>query len=84
MQMPASLKHRWLIVWAALAVLIAVLLLGVLHFVSPVPPRKLTMSTGAPDGAYHQLGLEYQRILKTNGITLVLQPSTGRWKTCSA
>ena len=84
MQMPASLKHRWLIVWAALAVLIAVLLLGVLHFVSPVPPHKLTMSTGAPDGAYHQLGLEYQRILKTNGITLVLQPSTGRWKTCSA
>ncbi|MEO9042840.1 MAG: TAXI family TRAP transporter solute-binding subunit [Rhodoferax sp.] len=77
MPMPASLKHRWLIVWAALAVLIAVLLLGLLHFVSPVPPRKLTMSTGAPDGAYHQFGLEYQRILKANGITLILQPSTG-------
>ncbi|MGH8821132.1 MAG: TAXI family TRAP transporter solute-binding subunit [Rhodoferax sp.] len=75
--MPASLKHRWLTVWAALAVLIAVLLLGLLHFVSPVPPRKLTMSTGAPDGAYHQFGLEYQRILKANGITLVLQPSSG-------
>ncbi len=77
MQMPASLKHRWLTVWAVLAVLVAVLLLGVLHFVSPVPPRKLTMSTGAPDGAYYQFGLEYQRILKDNGINLVLQPSSG-------
>ena len=77
MQMPASLKHRWLAVWAALAVLIAAVTLGVLHFVSPAPPRTLTMSTGAADGAYQQFGLKYQRILKANGITLVLQPSSG-------
>ena len=77
MQVPASLKHRWLTVWAVLAVLIALLILGVLHFVSPAPPRTLTMSTGASDGAYYQFGLQYQRILKANGITLVLQPSSG-------
>jgi TRAP-type uncharacterized transport system substrate-binding protein len=77
MHRPASLKHRWLTVWAALAALIAALILGVLHFVSPAPPLTLTMSTGAADGAYHQFGLEYQRILKANGITLVLQPSSG-------
>lgn len=77
MHVPASMNRKWLTLWAALAVLIAVLTWGVLHFVSPTPPRTLTMSTGAADGAYHQFGLKYQRILKANGINLVLQPSSG-------
>ncbi|MDR3452344.1 MAG: TAXI family TRAP transporter solute-binding subunit [Rhodoferax sp.] len=77
MHVPASMNRRWLTLWAALAVLIAVLTWGVLHFVSPAPPRTLTMSTGAADGAYHQFGLKYQRILKASGINLVLQPSSG-------
>jgi len=45
--------------------------------ISPAPPRTLVMSTGAVDGAYHQLGLKYQALLKANGIALELAPSTG-------
>ena len=50
---------------------------AVIKFVSPDPPRRLSMSTGAADGAYHQFGLRYQQILKHNGITLDLLPSSG-------
>lgn len=77
MHVPASMNRKWLTLWTALAVLIALLTWGVLHIVSPWPPRTLTMSTGAADGAYYQFGLKYQRILKANGINLVLQPSSG-------
>jgi len=50
---------------------------AVIKFVSPDPPRRLSMSTGAADGAYHQFGLKYQQILTRNGITLDLLPSSG-------
>jgi len=68
-------KH--LTLWAILALVAAALTWVVLRFVSPSPPRTLIMSTGAVDGAYHQFGLKYQALLKDNGVTLVLQPSTG-------
>ena len=61
-------------------VVVALVVFGawaVIRFVSPDPPRRLTMSTGAADGAYHQFGLKYQEILKRNGITLDLLPSSG-------
>lgn len=50
---------------------------SIIKVISPAPPRSLTMSTGAVDGAYHQFGLKYQAILKANGIALELMPSTG-------
>ncbi|MCV2350759.1 TAXI family TRAP transporter solute-binding subunit [Paucibacter sp. Y2R2-4] len=49
---------------------------AVKHF-SPAPPKSIVMVTGSPDGAYHQFGLKYQALLKLNGITLTLQPSSG-------
>lgn len=65
----------------ALAISIVVLVVfaawAVIKFVSPDPPRRLSMSTGAADGAYHQFGLKYQQVLKRNGITLDLLPSSG-------
>ncbi len=48
-----------------------------IRFLSPDPPRSVRMSTGAPDGAYHQFALKYQRVLRDNGITLELRPSSG-------
>ncbi len=50
---------------------------SVARFVSPSPPRTLTLSTGTADGAYHQFGLKYQAILKESGVSLVLAPSSG-------
>jgi len=50
---------------------------GVVKLISPAPPRSLVMSTGAVDGAYHAFGLKYQALLKANGISLELKPSTG-------
>jgi TRAP transporter TAXI family solute receptor len=35
------------------------------------------MSTGVTDGAYHGFGLRYQEVLRANGITLKLMPSSG-------
>jgi TRAP-type uncharacterized transport system substrate-binding protein len=45
--------------------------------ISPAPPGRIDMTTGAIDGAYHQFALKYQRYLATHGVTLNLLPSTG-------
>ncbi len=45
--------------------------------ISPAPPSQIDMTTGAVDGASHQFALKYQALLKTNGVTLRLLPSSG-------
>jgi uncharacterized protein len=47
------------------------------HFVPPAPPRTITMTTGAEQGAYHAFGRQYVAALAKSGITLQLQPSAG-------
>ncbi len=64
-------------IWLLLFVLMGGLMWALLHYVSPSPPRTLTMTTGSADGAYHQFALRYQTVLKASGITLELQPSSG-------
>jgi TRAP transporter TAXI family solute receptor len=63
--------------WLGTLALISSGLWVLLQYVSPSPPRTLTLSTGAPDGAYHQFGLRYQAIFQANGVTLKLLPSSG-------
>ena len=63
--------------WTVLVAVLAVLLWLVARYVSPSPPRALLMSTGVTDGAYHRFGLRYQEVLRANGITLQLMPSSG-------
>ena len=57
--------------WTAFVVVSVALLVtaswSIIKVISPAPPRALAMSTGALDGAYHQFGLKYQALLKTNG-----------------
>ncbi len=65
---------RWLL---GLAVGLAVVVYLIVHFVSPLPPRSLVMSTGVEDGAYHQFGKRYQEILRASGVRLELRPSSG-------
>jgi len=45
--------------------------------IRPLPPSRLVMTTGPAGSAYRELGLQYQRILATHGIDLVLRPSEG-------
>lgn len=68
-------QRVWL--FAAVALLVVTITWAIVRYLSPTPPRTLTLSTGTADGAYHQFGLKYQAILKESGVTLVLQPSSG-------
>jgi TRAP transporter TAXI family solute receptor len=59
-----------------LAVL-GIIIWALMRYISPAPPRTVTMTTGAADGAYHNFGEKYQAYLKANGINLKLQTSAG-------
>ena len=77
MVIPMLSPRQRLIAGIVVVVLAAVGAWALIRFLSPDPPRLVRMSTGAPDGAYHQFALKYQRVLRDNGITLELQPSSG-------
>jgi TRAP-type uncharacterized transport system substrate-binding protein len=67
-------RLRRVLVAAGIALVLLALLL---HFLNPLPPRSLVMSTGVADGAYHQAALHYREILRANGMRLDLRPSSG-------
>ena len=77
MLIPVLNPRQRMVFFAAIAVLVAAASWAIVRYLSPSPPRTLTLSTGAPDGAYHQFGLKYQAILKDSGVTLALAPSSG-------
>jgi TRAP-type uncharacterized transport system substrate-binding protein len=60
-----------------LAVLFALAIWAVTHYVQPAPPRIVVMSTGPLDGAYHAFAQRYKTILAEYGVTLELRPSAG-------
>jgi TRAP transporter TAXI family solute receptor len=62
-----------LLILAALACVLWIMT----RYLSPAPPRSVSMTTGAPDGAYHAFGEKYKTYLKANGIELILLPSEG-------
>ncbi|HEX5639470.1 MAG TPA: TAXI family TRAP transporter solute-binding subunit [Burkholderiaceae bacterium] len=65
----------WLI--AIAVALLALAGWGLSRLAPPPPPRKIVMSTGAPDGAYHAYATRYRAILAEYDIDLVLKPSRG-------
>ena len=59
---------------------IVIILLGFFaayQFVDPAPPKKITLSTGSEQGAYHFFGKRYKAALAKEGIELELVPSAG-------
>jgi TRAP transporter TAXI family solute receptor len=66
-------------IFAATAFLAALALViwALTRYISPAPPRSVTMTTGAQDGAYHAFGEKYKTYMKANGIELILKPSAG-------
>ena len=71
-----SLRDFFLVWLPTLAIVVGAFWLTY-YFVQPAPPDHLAMSTGAPDGAYHQYALKYQAILARDGVALELKPSSG-------
>ena len=69
-------KQKSMAAVAFLAVL-AMIIWAIGRYISPAPPRIVTMTTGAADGAYHNFGEKYQAYLKANGIKLDLKTSAG-------
>jgi TRAP-type uncharacterized transport system substrate-binding protein len=55
----------------------AILLAAVLIMFATLPPRTVTMATGAAGGANHELGLRYREILARSGVRLRLVETTG-------
>jgi len=47
------------------------------HFVRPIPPHTLVMTTGMEGGSYAVLGERYRQVLARDGIMLRLLPSSG-------
>ena len=66
--------------WNVLVVTLLIIL-GVFwvsfHFVRPIPPRKLTMTTGMEGGSFVVLGERYRQVLARDGIQLQLLASSG-------
>jgi len=60
-------SRRRLIFWTLFVAALVAAIWAVVRFVSPLPPRTLTMSTGVVDGAYHQFGERYRELLHANG-----------------
>jgi TRAP-type uncharacterized transport system substrate-binding protein len=60
-----------------LAVLLALAVWGITHYVQPAPPKIVVMSTGPLDGAYHAFAQRYKDHLVQYGVTLELKSSAG-------
>jgi TRAP-type uncharacterized transport system substrate-binding protein len=70
----------WGDLWVGLGpilVLSLAAILLVMHYVSPAPPRSLTMSTGPQGSTFESVAEKYRKILGRNGIQLKLVQSKG-------
>jgi TRAP transporter TAXI family solute receptor len=77
MVIPQLSRKQQFLAAAAFFALLAAIIWAIMRYLSPAPPRTITMTTGAADGAYHHFGEKYQAYLKANGIRLELKTSAG-------
>ncbi len=69
---------RYAISTAAPFVLLALALLAAAYWLlDPNPPRRVTLATGAPQGAYSEFGERYAARLKRHGIEVTLRHTQG-------
>jgi uncharacterized protein len=60
------------------AILITILgFIAAYPFVQPAPPRKITIGTGDPSGAYYAFAQRYRELLAKEGITLEIRSTAG-------
>ncbi len=58
-------------------IIAAVALVVAFLFVEPAPPSSIRMATGAAEGHYHRVGLQYRKFLERERIELELVPTDG-------
>ena len=73
-ELPA--RTFWHVVVVILLVIMGVFWVS-FHFVRPIPPRTLTMTTGMEGGSFAVLGERYRQVLARDGIQLRLVASSG-------
>ena len=77
MVIPSFTRKQVYILLAIVIGLLSIFIWLLTKYISPAPPSKIEMTTGAVDGASHQFALKYQTYLKANRVTLELKPSSG-------
>jgi TRAP-type uncharacterized transport system substrate-binding protein len=74
------LRSGWFYFAIGLIGLVLLIVIGLwfgIDLLNPLPPRTVTMVTGAEGGAYHGYGERYRQILARQGIDLKLVPTAG-------
>lgn len=71
------------LVWVAAPVLaLMVIVLMVLnHLVEPLPPRRITISTGRENGAYYMFAKEYAKLAAADGFSVEIMTGAGTVET---
>ena len=70
-------KVKALLIAVPALFLIAASIWIAVHFLHPMPPRKILMAAGPEGSALHQLGMRYAASLERQGISVELSPSRG-------
>src|SRR5207245_9595121 len=72
-------KLAWVAAPALALMVIALLLLN--RLVEPLPPRRITISTGREGGAYYMFAKEYARLAAKDGFSVEIQTGAGSVET---
>jgi len=72
-------KLAWVAAPALALMVIALLFLN--HLVEPLPPRRITISTGREGGAYYMFAKEYARLAARDGFSVEIQTGAGSVET---
>lgn len=70
-------QHRWMLIRLPLALLAVALAAMAWGWLYPMPPTRLTISTGQADGAYHRHAASYAAAFAQRGIELTVLVSPG-------
>jgi TRAP-type uncharacterized transport system substrate-binding protein len=70
-------QRKWVLIKLPIAVLAAAAILLLWHFLLPMPPTELALSSGRSDGVYHLHAQRYAQEFARHGVTLHVHPSEG-------
>ena len=65
-------RRRRFFFWLAVLVLTGLAAAVSYHLTGPPPPKKISLATGEPGGAYAAFGQQYAEILEQNGLEVDL------------
>src|SRR5262249_38248768 len=72
-------KLTWVVAPTLIAVLIVFAVLN--RLVEPLPPRRITISTGRENGAYYMFAKEYAKLARADGFTVEIITGAGSVET---